>query len=362
MDDRRILCYRELYQTGLLYAQLAARIKALSTAEEEIQYVAADPSVVEKKTEAGNTFTQEFRQYGLSVVAAKNNRLEGWNNVHAFLQQRQDPNSGQTFALLQITSNCHNLIRTLPEQIHDEKDVEDLDTKGEDHCLAGSTLVDTTDGQIPIRDLIGTRGLICSRDKLIRTYHSVRRTRLKAKVLRMTLKDGRSIVLTPDHRVLTQRGWVQARKIAVGFDGLIQCDTWNRLFSRRRSKNSKASAITSADNTFSMMEKDCILPFWEYHHGKVPRGHHIHHADHNRANNSPTNLQCHTAVQTPIAPCEHARSAYSIGSEHCGIRCSGGEGVAPFAERQTMARSSCPRGLDHTKILCSSLPTVRKSV
>jgi len=33
---------------------------------------------------------------------------------------------------------------------------------------------------------------------------------------------------------------------------------------------------------------------WEFHHGPVPEGHHIHHRDDNRANNHPDNLECLT--------------------------------------------------------------------
>lgn len=40
-------------------------------------------------------------------------------------------------AALKITSNCSNLIRTLPSLVHDKTNVEDIDTKLEDHAADG---------------------------------------------------------------------------------------------------------------------------------------------------------------------------------------------------------------------------------
>lgn len=45
-----------------------------------------------------------------------------------------DPPDGKD-ALLYFHSSCTHTIRTFPLAQHDEKDVEDLDTDGEDHAL-----------------------------------------------------------------------------------------------------------------------------------------------------------------------------------------------------------------------------------
>lgn len=135
MNDGRIIVYRELYETKLLFDALALRISALSTEKEQIRLVIADPSVVEKKNEKGNTFSHEFKARDLVAVAANNKRLEGWNLTRSLLHPRTDENSGNPYSGILITENCPNLIRTLPEQIHDERDVEDLNTKAEDHAV-----------------------------------------------------------------------------------------------------------------------------------------------------------------------------------------------------------------------------------
>lgn len=57
----RVYAYRELYTTGLTYAQLASRIKALTPADEEIRAVVVDPAIVGKASEStGTTGAQEF--------------------------------------------------------------------------------------------------------------------------------------------------------------------------------------------------------------------------------------------------------------------------------------------------------------
>lgn len=50
------------------------------------------------------------------------------------LRPYRDKNTGYTTAQFQITKNCKNLIKTLPSLIHDETNVEDLNTNGDDHA------------------------------------------------------------------------------------------------------------------------------------------------------------------------------------------------------------------------------------
>jgi phage terminase large subunit len=135
MNNGDVIVYRELYEKRLLFRALAQRIAALTAEDEDIRLIIADPSIVEKETEAGNTFSMEFKECDLITQGGNNKRIEGWNVVRQLLHPYVDPNLRRHTARLKITSNCRNLIRTLPEQIHDERDVEDLNTKGEDHAV-----------------------------------------------------------------------------------------------------------------------------------------------------------------------------------------------------------------------------------
>jgi hypothetical protein len=62
------------------------------------------------------------------VPTLHDERSTGWQRVHEGLKATPDRPT-----VLQVVETWINLIRTLPEQIHDKLDVEDLDTDGEDH-------------------------------------------------------------------------------------------------------------------------------------------------------------------------------------------------------------------------------------
>lgn len=129
--------YRELYGTGMGYAELARRISALTNEGEEISCIVVDPAAIDKETEdTKTTLRKEFRKAGLAnVVPGKNSRVEGWRAVRTYLQSVKDPNTGTWYSRLHIGSNCKALTRTFPDQVHDERNPEDMNSKGEDHPL-----------------------------------------------------------------------------------------------------------------------------------------------------------------------------------------------------------------------------------
>jgi len=137
LNSGDVVCYRELYETKLRYDQLAIKCRALTTEAEEVEIGVFDPSVVGKKNEAGNTFEQAFAASGFHVIGGNNARIEGANLVRRYLATRTDPNTGRTAARLSVTENCANLIRTVPELVHDDRMVEDVCKKGEDHPYDG---------------------------------------------------------------------------------------------------------------------------------------------------------------------------------------------------------------------------------
>ena len=79
--------------------------------------------------------------------------------MRKFLKPYEDPNSHTLTAAWKVTSNCTELIRTLPMLIHDETHVEDVDTKGDDHAYDSNRYgllnfgVSPPSGQAGIRDL-----------------------------------------------------------------------------------------------------------------------------------------------------------------------------------------------------------------
>lgn len=132
-----VYIYRELYITEQTYTMLAKKLKEMTTNEEKIDKVLGDPAIVEKKSEGtGVSAKDDFAKQGIKLFPANNDRIAWRNNMREFLKVHDDPNNPwKKKSRLYICSNCENLIRTLPEQIHDSTRVEDLDSDGEDHAV-----------------------------------------------------------------------------------------------------------------------------------------------------------------------------------------------------------------------------------
>jgi len=136
MDNQdRIFVYRELYETGHLYNTLAKKIvestqgigdNNIAEMKEIGGYAIVDPSIIgSKDPSSGMTADDEMMAEGLKIYGADNSRVNGWNLVRKLLHEKK----------LFICDNCLNLVRTLPQMIHDRINVEDLNTKGEDHAV-----------------------------------------------------------------------------------------------------------------------------------------------------------------------------------------------------------------------------------
>jgi len=139
-------------------------------------------------------------------------------------------------------------IRSIPALPLDKKDPNDIDTSSPlDHCLAGWTPVWTPEGWVPIEDLDSAR---------ITAYDSPT----------INLEVGECVLtVTPEHRVLTPSGWVEAQSLSVGSPILW----WNppscestppvALSGAGRSRFTGTSHITSADSTScaELIRSDC---------------------------------------------------------------------------------------------------------
>lgn len=138
--------YREDYAAGLTPAEQARRVLAMSTMEvdglsrpERFRATVADPAVFSNHRGAGQTIADMWREAGLHVTRAKNDRIGGWTNVRQYLwdyaRAEMDVSKGPR---LFIFDTCENLCRTLPLMQSDDKRPEDMDTTGDDHlsdCL-----------------------------------------------------------------------------------------------------------------------------------------------------------------------------------------------------------------------------------
>lgn len=148
--DGQLYIYRELYQAGLTYSNLADELASHSPDHEFISYDAWDPAIWQKKgeNEAGlcgaeimhnrwqelhpPKIGQNSPHRRLNLQRGNNDRLQGWSVLRDYLKPYHK--NGTLTADLQVFDTCPELIRTLPSLIYDEHKVEDLDTDGEDHA------------------------------------------------------------------------------------------------------------------------------------------------------------------------------------------------------------------------------------
>lgn len=129
------IVYRELYVTKYTYEQLAELINSYIYKDENIQYMVVDPAVFSKMTGGNKTGAEIFYENGIYCIRGNNDRLTGWNYMREMLNPYKDFRTDKETARLLVTSDCPQLIRTLPLMVYDKNKVEDLDTKLEDHAV-----------------------------------------------------------------------------------------------------------------------------------------------------------------------------------------------------------------------------------
>jgi hypothetical protein len=131
-ETRRIYVYREVYERGLREEQQALLLLQL-TGTEHIRMWVGDPSMWNARAESNRpSIASIYRVNTVPIQPAANSRVPGWQRVRATLAGGPPR--------LQVLGNCRNLIRTLPEMVHDPIDIEDLadsikGSKTEDHAV-----------------------------------------------------------------------------------------------------------------------------------------------------------------------------------------------------------------------------------
>ncbi len=132
-DTGRVIIYRELYEAGLTDRAQAQKIQMLSLPNERGAIHGDQHSFWVHKNFQGKTFTSadEYAREGVILTKASDDRIGGLRKIHTLLSTPASDGA----PLLQVTSNCTALIRTLPALPHDKVNVEDVDTAAEDHAF-----------------------------------------------------------------------------------------------------------------------------------------------------------------------------------------------------------------------------------
>lgn len=199
---------RQRQKTDTEYADdLATFIK-----DKPIKAIYVDPSAA--------SFKLECLRHGIDNLRdAENEVIDGIRLTAKYF------NNGS----IKICRNCDPLIKEMQSYVWDPKCAQtgiDKPLKENDHCMIGSTIVLTYDGYKEISSLVGSEGYIASSDNLevkMMPYSCVRKTMKDANVFELLLEDGTKIIVTSEHRFLTEMGWKMLQDLTLS--DMIY--TWN---------------------------------------------------------------------------------------------------------------------------------------
>jgi hypothetical protein len=156
----------------------------------------------------GPSTADVFASFGIYMTPGDSSRAL---KIRQFRERLRVPTDG-SMPMMMISNTCKQFIRTISDLVVDENNIEDVETDGEDHCIAGGTMVCTPWGLIAIRDLVGTHGLVLTAGGYWTDFDGCSLTRRDAETVKVSFSDGRSITCTPDHKFLTKKGyWVSAK-------------------------------------------------------------------------------------------------------------------------------------------------------
>jgi hypothetical protein len=96
-----------------------------------VQYVVADPSMWAKTGHGkGESIAETLQRFGLPMLKGDNDRKNGWQRCHELLRDAPDGSPWVT-----VDVSCTYGLRSLPAQVSDKKDPDDIDTGGDDHWV-----------------------------------------------------------------------------------------------------------------------------------------------------------------------------------------------------------------------------------
>lgn len=138
-EEGRAYFYKEIYQgldkfdeygnSGeyLLIGEAAERMKAATTADEDILATLAPPDMWNRRQDTGQSAADIFALAGVPLLKSRNERVLGWLAVKERMKvPKIDGKPTGERPMLMFFSNCTNLIRCLPLVLHDPKNPNDV--------------------------------------------------------------------------------------------------------------------------------------------------------------------------------------------------------------------------------------------
>ena len=115
-ENGTLYVYREFCCPEMIVSEAAHKIVTL-TAGERIEETAAPPDLWNRQKDTGKSMAEIFRDNGVSLTRANNDRIQGWMQIKELLAR-----SPEGVPRLQIFRNCRELIRCLPALLRDARD------------------------------------------------------------------------------------------------------------------------------------------------------------------------------------------------------------------------------------------------
>ncbi|MCF0247666.1 MAG: PBSX family phage terminase large subunit [Synergistes sp.] len=199
-------CLREYYYSGRDNQHTKTNSELARDLTDWLRGIEPSRVIIDPSAES---FTRELQKSGFYTTKAKNDVANGISDVSSMLTGRR----------LTFDPSCTHIIDEFGSYVWDAKASEkgiDKPVKTDDHCVTGDTLVNTTDGKVAIKDLVGKTGELYSFDgehECVRRFSDVRKTREQADIFCVTLADGQRVKCTGDHLFLTTNGWKEAQKL-----------------------------------------------------------------------------------------------------------------------------------------------------
>lgn len=128
--------YREFNSPNLIVSEAAKAILGNTPDDEIIRSTYAPPDLWSRQKDTGKSMFEVFRDNGLDIIKASNDRHSGWEQVkeHLKVYDTRDAISGEVVkkSKLVIFSNCRDLIKNIPLLQFDKHDPNDAATQPHD--------------------------------------------------------------------------------------------------------------------------------------------------------------------------------------------------------------------------------------
>ena len=171
-------------------------------------------------------------------------------------------------------------------------------TPAEGLCISGDTLVQTSNGNIPIKDVkvgdlvmtFNETSCKCELKKVINSGMTFE----KAKVMKITFDNNDYLICTPNHPIMIRKGVMRNEKQQFTSNGVT-----NEILEYVEAKDLKigmrvkSNSIYINENGYKKVRngKSMHRMVYEYYNGAVPPKHCVHHLDENKLNNDISNLK-----------------------------------------------------------------------